>query len=242
MRSLLLDLAAILWPTECVACGAADRDLCDPCRAEALAPGSVLEDEIGVPCFAAAPYEGALRSLLIGLKHEGRVRFARVLGERIRLPLAHALALCSSVPIIVAAPSHPARVRERGFSHVEILIACALRGQGIRHIRVRALRAGRRRSAQVGLTASERERNAQRIVVRRSAHRILQGSQVILIDDVRTTGATLRAACTIIEAAGAEVVAAVTLCAVVKRDTLGQNKVAAESTNAVEFGKQKTST
>lgn len=236
VKTLLLDLAALVWPTECAVCGTADRDLCDECRAELVEPMPVLRSNIGVPCLAAGPYDEALRELLIEFKHHGRVGFARVLAEKLRAPLMLAIAECESVPLLVAAPSRPARIRRRGFRPVELLVAEAVRGRAIPHIRLRALRAGRGRTAQVGLTAAERERNAARVRVSRLAMPALQGREVIVVDDVLTTGATLRAACAALEGAGATVVTAVALCAARRRDDRSQSGVAATSVDAVEFG------
>lgn len=214
MRPFLLDLAALLWPTECVACGAPDRDLCDACRSSLRASAGLLERSIGVPCYSAAPYAWPLRELLVEFKHAGRVGFARDLGSLMLAPLVEGLARAHGPPVLVAAPSRPSRIRERGYRHVEVLITHALRREGIPHLRVRALRARRGRTAQLGLAAAERERNARRVVVRRPAASLLRGREAVLVDDVVTTGATLRAARESLETAGATVVAAVTLASV----------------------------
>ncbi|MFA7498912.1 MAG: phosphoribosyltransferase family protein [Leucobacter sp.] len=220
LRELGHDLLALVWPTECVNCGRADRDCCDPCLAEVRAHSPPIERDVGLTCFAATTYDGAVRALLVALKHAGRMGFARVLGPRLRAPLAEAMGRVEGpqAPIIVTAPSRASRVRQRGYRHVDLLVAAALRGQRLRVLRLRALKARRGRSAQVGLDAAERERNARRIAVRRGLRTLISGREVIIVDDVVTTGATLRAAREALESAGAAVVAAVVLCDVVRWD------------------------
>lgn len=238
VREVGRDALALLWPTACVACGAPDRDCCADCLAEVRVETAVIERDIGVPCFAACAYEGATRALLVEFKHAGRIGFARVLGPRLAAPLAAAVRRSSGplAPIVVAAPSRPSRVRSRGYRHVEMLLAGALRARrgaasggprgpsaagepsALRVLRVRALRARRGRTAQLGLDASGRERNARRVAVRASCRSVLRGREAIVVDDVVTTGATLRAAAEALESAGVTVIAAVALCAVPRRD------------------------
>lgn len=235
MKNLLLDLAALVWPVACAGCGAADRDLCADCRAEVEAPGEVLARDIGMPCFSAGPYGGTLRELVLMLKRDGRGSVARLLAVRLRDPLASALALCTSEPVIVGAPSRGARVRERGFRHVELLCREAFRGSGIPHTTLRALRTRRGGTAQAGLALRERQRNAANVALRRVATPALRGREVVLVDDVVTTGATLRASRDALERAGATVVAAITVCSAVRRDAVLQTKVARDSPEAVKF-------
>lgn len=283
VRSVWLDLLALLWPTECVGCRAPDRDLCDACAAEverlatsrpvprgnvpagsseaAQGPPRARRQMPEVPCFAAAPYAGVQRELLVGLKHAGRVGFARRLGPLLARALADAFEEVGSeppddgapvevevsveagvaprrrpagAPLIVCVPSRPARVRQRGYRHVEVILSHAVRALrrpdgrlssgavlDVPRRPVRALRALPGRTGQVGLTSSERVRNAQRIAVRRGARARVRGRRVVVVDDVVTTGATVTAACETLRAAGAEVVAIVSVCRVERRDTRG---------------------
>lgn len=248
--ALVLDLAALLWPTSCVACGAPDRDCCDRCLAVLRAscgrvgcvplpvrppqaparPGaSVLPWRPGRPAppggtgtprraFVAGPYTGPLRALLVACKHGGRTGFARLLGAHLRSPLEAALrcARGPAPPLLVAVPSRPAKVRERGYRHLELVLHAA--GARAPRFGLRALRTLPGRTGQVGLDAEARWRNAERIAVRRSAVRRLAGREVVLVDDVVTTGATAAAACAELSAAGAEVVAVIALCGVERVD------------------------
>ncbi|UOQ56438.1 hypothetical protein MUN78_12230 [Leucobacter allii] len=214
LDELRLDLAALLWPTACVHCGAADRDVCLPCLVELREQEMPAPFSAGAPVFVRAAYAGPLRAALVAFKHEGRTGFARELGRQLRPPLAAALACCTgpAAPVIVAAPSRPSRTRQRGYRPVELLVSRALRGQRVPCLRLRALRTTRGRAGQVGLGPAERIENARRIAVRGDTRRVLSGREVILVDDVITTGATVAAARDALASAGAQVVAIVALC------------------------------
>lgn len=252
LRELGLDLLALLWPTRCVACGTPDRDLCDPCLGDLLLWRPLLRSGLipavppmqapvpgSLPLLACGPYEGSLRSLIVGVKHKGRVGFARVLGPLLLRPLAEALTFSETStfseaptffvaptrgaglrpPVVVAAPSRAARVRQRGYRHVELILRRALRCGPLPGVRsVRALRALPGRTGQVGLDRRQRDRNAALVAVRRPHRGRLAGREVILVDDVVTTGATATEACRALAACGARVIAVVALCAVERRD------------------------
>ena len=279
--ALGLDLLALLWPVACVGCGAADRALCRTCRAEvwdaARSPAVLRIPGVGVPGFAAAPYAGAVRRVLLAYKHGGAHGHVRLLGRRLAVPLAAALAEvtraepgsagpplaqaaqaaraprapqplgesgsppvppagCSSPPagrlhphagqpvLVVPLPSRPQKVRERGFRHVDDLVRIAVRHaapapQALPAVRVvRALATTPGRTGQVGLPAAARERNARLVRLRAGARAAVRGRAVVLVDDIATTGATLREASRALECAGARVLAVVVVCAAVRRD------------------------
>ncbi|MFV0435566.1 MAG: ComF family protein [Leucobacter sp.] len=239
-RELRLDLLALLWPTACVACGAADRDICDSCLAEAAEAEPPRHLDLGTPCAVRGAYDGPLREMLVAFKHGGRTGFARRLGPQLRVPLLAALENCRGpeAPVLVTVPSRRSRVRQRGYQHVDVLVTSALRGRRARVLRLSALRALRGRRGQVGLGQVERDRNARLIAVRRPARSVLPGREVILVDDIITTGATVLAARDELERAGARVVAIVALCAVERRDTrASEDEVARASGSGVGFWK-----
>lgn len=221
LRALRLDLAALVWPTACVSCGEPDRDCCLACLVELEEPTPLVERELGVACFARGAYAGPLRAVLLAYKHGGRYGFRRTLGEQLRPPLEAALARCAGPrpPVIVPLPSRRAQVRRRGFRHVDVLVAQALRGRRVAALRCPALRATRGRRGQVGLGPAERAENAARVAVRACARAALRGREVVLVDDIVTTGASVLAARDALEAAGARVVAVAALCAAARHDT-----------------------
>lgn len=227
LRELGLDLLSLVWPTECLGCGRADRDLCEPCRAALrlqLHPTPVTP-KFGAtgPWCVATEYEGAVRQMIVHLKHQGRVGFARELGRALAVPLGSILAHYPlAVPVLLPMPSRRSRVRERGYRHLELVSRHARDALGYRknlrgsHFEIsRALRPTRGRAGQVGLGTAARLANAGHIELRRRDVSRLQGRSVILIDDIITTGATLAAAETVLRAAGLQVLGAAALCVVV---------------------------
>ncbi|NEN07052.1 ComF family protein [Diaminobutyricibacter tongyongensis] len=225
VREAVLDALAVLAPTECSGCGEPDRALCASCR-EALEPVPALVELPEFRVWAALDYASAPRAVLLAFKDGGRTDAARALGAALRASVVAALhdaALHDAAPRdaaprdgpggvhIATVPSSREAFRRRGYRPVELLLARA----GLRSERV--LRPVRPTADQASLGVAQRALNragSLRAVPRAA------GRSYLLVDDILTTGSTLREAARALRAAGARVVGGAVVARTERRDGL----------------------
>lgn len=210
----MLDL---FLPAECGGCGAPSTRWCDACAVELSVTADqphVVNPRIDpeVPVFALGRYANARRHSILALKEQGRADLVEPLSRALAIGV-HRLLSWGIVPApltVVPAPTRRSAARRRGGDpvariaraavalHPDITVAPALR-----------LKALTRDSVGLGTTA--RERNiAGRVVLRGSPPR----TEVMLVDDIVTTGATARESVRILRSAGVRVVAVLAIAAV----------------------------
>lgn len=159
-------------------------------------------------CFGS--YERPLQDLIQLFKYGKVESLAAPLSQM----LIEALPLEERFDAVVAMPMHWRKRWERGFNQAELLAHPVARHLGLKP--ATNLRRCRHTEAQAGLSDSERQRNLKDAFEVRAAEQ-LAGKRILLIDDVFTTGATLRAAAKALKSAGAAHVSALTLARVDRR-------------------------
>jgi ComF family protein len=159
---------------------------------------------------AGGDFDGALRAAIHAFKYEGRRSLARPLG---RLMQSTGSDLLRDAHCVVPVPLHAWRHFRRGFNQASDLAKVV--GIPVAHVLWRA----RATTSQSGLTAAARRRNVRGafqmsplLSVRRRED-LLRDRIAVLVDDVRTTGATLHACAEVLLAAGAREVRALTAAA-----------------------------
>ena len=216
-----MSLLDLLYPPCCAACGermAASAPLCDGC-APALIPvpdpqcgrcgvpveraGDCARCRLCPPPFvrahAAFAFAGAIREAVTRFKYLDSPHLGAPLAALSFPALARALGDCDAV---VPAPLHRDRLRKRGYDQA-VLLAEAWAGLAQKPCwepleRVRAT------ERQVGAGAADRLENlAGAFAVHARRGRKVAGARLLLVDDVITTGATLRAAAQALASAGA---------------------------------------
>lgn len=224
IRRVLSALLALLYPRDacCLACGALNtggEPLCSRCAAEMKKPVEPRCPGCGRPgwtmlcssCAASLPadylpfytpldYSGAAKHLVRRLKYD-RVPEAA-------LPLAEAMtAALPAEPFdaLVPIPLNKKRERERGFNQARVL--CEAVGEKTGLPVLDALIRTRYTKTQTHLSAKEREENVRRVFV---CNADVRGKRLVLVDDVRTTGATARSCAETLLASGAAHVALLT--------------------------------
>lgn len=165
--------------------------------AEAVCARCDLDPAPYASAHATASYDGAGRALLLLFKYGKVASLARFWAARMA---AAAAALPSAPRLVVPVPLGRQRQRERGFNQSALVarrLARTMRWDAPRGALVRS----RETASQTGLNPAERERNVAGAF--RAVPRLVAGRQVLLVDDVLTTGATARAAAAALRQAGA---------------------------------------
>jgi ComF family protein len=177
-------------------------DLCTYCR-----EGAVNFDA----AYSFGSFEGPLQQLVSLFKYGKIETLAQPLGRF----LVSALPPDLRADCVVAMPMHWRKKWERGFNQAELLARPVAKRLGIRL--ASNLQRARYTRSQAGLSERERRDNLRHsFVVRRPED--ISGKRVLLVDDVYTTGSTLRAAARALKEAGAARIDALTLARVDRRE------------------------
>lgn len=182
-RAALFGLLDLVAPLRCPGCDAVlppedDAGFCGAC-----AP--LIERAIGARgATAAFVYGGPLADAVRRFKYGGRSELAAPLGEL--LATAARERHPAGLDAIVSVPIHARRLRERGFDQAALLAVRVARSLDVRH-RPDAIVRARHTPPQASLGHQARSRNVEACFEVRED---LGGLAVLVIDDVRTTGAT----------------------------------------------------
>jgi ComF family protein len=215
-----------LYPPTCLACRAATDShgaLCPACwramrfieRPFCERLGTPFEQDLGQgiispqaaadpPVFARARAvvrfeDGPARTLAHRLKYSDRAELARPIARWMARAGADVLV---DADLLAPVPLHPLRLWRRRFNQAAALAAEISRQTG-KPCDLTALRRVKATRSQIGLTRAQRAENVQG-AFRAAAGAPLRGLNVVLIDDVLTSGATANAASRALLRAGAK--------------------------------------
>lgn len=183
-----------LSPAHCPCCAqpypaTTSRHLCGTCLKRPPAFSTV---------HAASIYQGMAKEAVHRLKYRGQLTLAKPLGQLIGLTFVQCgrpfLPHC-----IVPVPLHPRRLRQRGYNQA-LEIARPLARQMEIPLDLRLLQRIRQTTPQQGLPAAARRRNLRRAFTLASS---AAGLKILLVDDVMTTGETVRECSRTLRAGGA---------------------------------------
>lgn len=195
MANFLREGAQLFFGMSCPACRAPAFGMCPGCQHKLRAqhPSRIVRDGIKAPILAANNLRPLLKTAIPRFKDDGALLLAGFLAERLAVAVM-GLAPPSSV-ILVPVPSSPRAVRRRGFDHGRRLAQLAAKNCQCNWAPALRQRAGAEDQRELG--AAGRRINL--------AGRFQAGAldaPVVVVDDVVTTGASLREAIRALEAAG----------------------------------------
>ncbi len=187
-------MISLLFPPVCYACGHATvqigRLLCPYCLNDQLQPAvedplSILPDGIERRISMwQFDKQGIIQHLLHGLKYSGM----SALGEELGYTAAKAHNI--EPMLIIPVPLHPHRLRKRGYNQAKAIATGVSRASGGDVLPDGVIIRTRHTRTQTGFSLDQRNENIRNAFECTDPNQI-QGRDILLVDDVFTTGATL---------------------------------------------------
>jgi len=224
MKQALERFLDLFFPPRCISCKISGQILCSTCYAsiQLLSPPfckhchtPLAPDKSCQKCAyhplqfnglrIVGAYQEPLRSYILALKYHGNTRLAQPLGTLLTQTYKHAGIVAD---MIAPVPLHAERQQRRGYNQAQLLAEVCSAELGI-PLHVSLLTRIRATAAQADLSSMrERQQNVAGafLLNPKSEPRALSKSNILLVDDVCTTGATLEACAKPLFAAGANTV------------------------------------
>jgi predicted amidophosphoribosyltransferase len=181
-------LFARVFPCRCAGCGVSGEVLCPSCRPHPR-PGGELRQLVGLcETRAAVPYVGGAAHLVLAVKRTGMHAGIALMAESMMPLLTNLGEIHGEGLVMTWAPTSRDRRMQRGFDHAELLTRRLARDSGLPFRRL----LDRRSSAQHGRSAEERQ--AVVFAPTGAVRSLPVDIAVVIVDDVCTTGGTLRSA------------------------------------------------
>lgn len=154
---------------------------------------------------AYGSYDSGLRDLIHLLKYEQVRPAANILGRMLAEVISGLeTAFTRDVITLVPVPLHARKLRQRGFNQSELIARVALKVRGNRRfvLNPHGLERRRETKSQIGLSSHQRRENLRgAFAVTEPAK--LAGHEILLVDDVFTTGTTASECARVLRRAGA---------------------------------------
>lgn len=187
----LLNPLDLLAPHTCRGCGATGKPLCDCCKKYILKHHCNFKH-----VYCISKREGLLKELIHDYKYNSVRALEKPLGEM----LASILPEIPGEAIIVPLPTISRHIRKRGLDHTKL---AAKRVAKIRGWKVEYLLIRDKNTVQVGSDKNTRLKQAKDAYNIQPNAKINPSATYILLDDVLTTGASMKAAKKKLQDAGA---------------------------------------
>ena len=213
----------IIYPRRCPVCddivNGTGAYVCDECRdvfckisePRCMKCGSSLSDETQILCGecschehffdssrAAFIYDDMLKESIYRFKYGGRAEYADYYAAKMG-DLLHGYIMSCRAQALIPIPLHKSRLAKRGYNQAE-LIARRLSDRFDIPLRNDILKRQAKTAVQKSLSASQRQNNLKKAF--KIASDVVKLNNIILVDDIFTTGSTIDAAARCLKEAG----------------------------------------
>ncbi len=222
LNTILKSILNTIFPVKCLSCGKNGKEFCSKCISDA----PVAERETSKWIFPLYDYRHpAIKKALWFFKYKGKRRLAGIFAEIIYSKIIEELSDLSAMEnfrnvILIPIPLSPKRLRERGYNQAELICK--------ELIKINNLRRGADIKLENNILIKPKETEHQARIENRTKRlkniigsfavknenkntEPIKGRNIILIDDITTTGATLNEARKTLKQAGARKIIAFTV-------------------------------
>jgi ComF family protein len=200
-------LLGLFLKSNCPLCDRpAEREFCASCHRQLQRCQLTLSSHLWageLPVFVWGNYSGVLKRAIAELKYNNQPQLARPLGywlgqAWLKTPAANQVKTLTVIPI----PLHSTKQQQRGYNQAELIAQSFCEWTGYKHQPL-GLQRIRATDAQFGLSVQARQQNlANAFTVGNALSKHLPPSPVLLLDDIYTTGATVRCATQVLQHQG----------------------------------------
>jgi len=169
--------------------------------AQCLQPDQPIEQ-----VFALFDYQFPIDQLITQVKYHNKPAYMMALSQLLIAPLTHFLKTTGKPDLLLPVPMHPQRLRERGYNQAEILAETIARHTGIANNSSLLIKQ-RPTAQQMSLSRQARFTNLKNAFECRA----VPPKHVAIVDDVMTTGTTVREIAALLKRQGAHRVDVYTL-------------------------------
>ncbi len=218
--AFLNTLLDIIFPARCISCGKNGKDFCIECISDAPA----AERETAKWIFPLYDYRHPpIKKALWLLKYKGKKRLAKAFAEILYEKIMEELSELSVMEnfrdaILIPIPLSNKRYRERGYNQAELICRELVKINHLRYGVDMQLEKNiliKPRETEHQARIRDRKERLKNIVgsfaIKNESENKIKNKNIILIDDITTTGATLAEARKILKQAGARKIIAFTV-------------------------------
>ena len=212
---LLNKLLRCFYPNKCLACKkviGADIKLCDKCEKEySPHPSSKLGDKYLISCAYSFYYEDKIKNTIWRFKFRNKLHYADQFTDYM-LDCYNEYYFSSMIDYLVPVPMTEKKERERGYNQTVVLAEKLSSKCGVPWLRNGLVKVRETSNQHLSLTLADRRKNVKGAY---AASDIIdfKNKNIIIIDDVLTTGLTMYECAKMLKKAGADSVYGITIAA-----------------------------
>lgn len=192
------NLLNLLLQTNCPICGRITPEkICQYCAKQLQScqlqnPNALWKEAL--PVFAWGNYGGTLKRTITVMKYENHPNVGRLLGQYLGESWISNSTLKNQKAVIVPIPMHSKKLKERGFNQAELIAQGFCEITGLK-LKANGLTRIKDTKAQFSVSGADRKKNlADAFALGADFKRHHPQTPILLIDDIYTTGATVKSA------------------------------------------------